>query len=155
MGQHAQVTLVGSGPVGAGSKTGAKPTLEAGDDAFNLPAPVGFLLRRLVLHLPPAWAMGNCFGTAPVIDGNDGLQHTQIFSTEPVVSFAIVSSVGVEGFDLDAPRRRPNRQAQVVKATRYHTPSKPLPRGCARNGGRAIISASSSTSNARRLDRQA
>lgn len=113
MGQHPQITLMGSGSVGARPKAGAKPTLEAGDDAFDLPALSELVLRELVLHLPPIRTRGNCFGTASVIDGNNGFWHAKLFSTQPVVSFAIVCSVGVEGVDLDVPHRLPHHRRQV------------------------------------------
>lgn len=113
MSQHAEVTLVGSRSVGAGPKAGAKPTLEARDDAFHLPTLSGLVLRERLLHLPPVRALGNCFGTPPVIDGDNGLEHAQLFSTETMVSFAIVGSVGVEGFDWDVPRRLAHHRRQV------------------------------------------
>ena len=94
MSQHAEVTLMGSGSVGTRPKAGAKPTLEAGEDAFDLPTLSEPLLREPVLHLPPVRAPGDCFGAPSVIDGDNGLRYAQLFSTETVVSFTIVCCVG-------------------------------------------------------------
>ena len=93
-----------SGLVAAAAKTGAKPTLEAGDDAFYLPTLPEFLLRKLLLHLAPIGRLRKCLGTAPIIDGDDGVCDAKLFPTKAVVPFAVICGVGVEGLNLDVLR---------------------------------------------------
>lgn len=127
MGQHAQVRLVGSRLIAAAAKTGAKPTLEAGDDAFYLPALPEFLLRKLLLHLAPIGRSWNCLGTAPIIDGDDGLCEAKLFSTKAVVPLAVICGVGVEGVDLDVLGRLPHHWRKVRRIV-ARTGAHPSPR---------------------------
>ena len=102
-----------SRPIAAAAKTGTKPTLEAGEYAFYLPTLPEFFLRKRLLHLASIWFLRNCLGTAPIIDGDDGLCHAKLFLTKAMVSFAVICGISVEGVDLDVLHRLPHHRRKV------------------------------------------
>lgn len=91
-GEHAQQALLHLRRQGAGCQGCPQEALEPGVDALGLrPLAIG-LLREGLLHLPPVARLWQP-STPSQVQSDDALPYAQLFSTEAMVAFGVVSGI--------------------------------------------------------------